>query len=147
MGIIRIRIMSRICLAAAAALTLLSLPASAVEDAARRTIETVIERQLQAFGADDGAAAYALAAPTIREMFPSADVFMDMVRRGYRPVYRSRAHAFGETRDVESGLEQTVRIDDADGVAWTAVYTLERQPDGSWAISGCQLVRAPDQSV
>lgn len=134
-------------LCAATLALLLPAPAGAVEDGARELIRDVIERQLNAFRSDDGAGAYALASPAIRQMFPSADSFMDMVRQGYRPVYRPRGHTFGETRDVDAGLEQTVRIDDADGVGWTAIYTLERQPDGSWAIAGCRLVRAPDQSV
>ena len=124
-----------------------SPPASAVEDAEKSRIRAVIERQLDAFRADDAGGAYALAAPSIRRMFPSAEIFLEMVRRGYPPVYRPRRHEFTEARDTDEGPEQAVRIDDAEGGGWVAVYSMERQPDGSWAISGCRLVKAPDQSV
>jgi hypothetical protein len=32
-------------------------------------------------------------------------------------------------------------------VPWEALYTLERQPDGSIKISGCVLVKAPGVPV
>jgi len=38
-------------------------------------------------------------------------------------------------------IEQKVRIVDADGVPWDALYTLEPQPDGSLKISGCMLLK------
>ena len=34
-----------------------------------------------------------------------------------------------------------------DGHAYMAFYTMERQPDGSWRISGCHLVELEDESV
>ena len=34
-----------------------------------------------------------------------------------------------------------------DGLAYLAYYTMERQADGTWRISGCYLVRAQDESV
>ena len=41
---------------------------------------------------------------------------------------------------------QTVRIIDADGNPWDALYTLEQQADGSWKITGCVL-KAVGQSA
>ena len=32
-----------------------------------------------------------------------------------------------------------VRLTDADGGQWLATYSLERQPDKSWRISGCDV--------
>ena len=124
-----------------------SLPVQAVEPGEIPALRSLVEKQLQAFRADDAAAAYALASPAIREMFPTADIFIGMVRQGYPPVYRPRSFAFGEASDGVTGPELSVRLDDADGVGWTATYSFQRQPDGSWAISGCRLVKAPDQSV
>ena len=123
----------------------LSGPAAALSDGDRAAIQNTIERQLQAFLADDGAAAYSFAAPSIKAIFPTVDSFMAMVRQGYQPVYRPRSYSFGELKDVPGDLEQFVDIVDADGVFWTAVYTLSQQPDGSWKITGCYLVKKPDQ--
>lgn len=119
-------------------------PALALDDGDRTGLRAVVGRQIEAFRSDDSMAAFALASPALREMFGSPDLFMRMVREGYRPVYRPRRYEFGEARDGAGGPEMAVRIDDADGVGWTALYSFERQPDGSWAISGCRLVKAPE---
>ncbi len=39
-----------------------------------------------------------------------------------------------------------MHIVDADGEAWDAMYTLEQEPDGSFKITGCSLLKA-GQSV
>jgi hypothetical protein len=74
-------------------------------------------------------------------------MFLQMVRQGYLPVYRPKSYAFEAVKELGSGLAQAVRIVDEQGVQWLALYTMEKQPDGSWLISGCTLVKAPDQSV
>ena len=56
-------------------------PAAAVSDADRAAIQSTIDRQLQAFLADDGATAYSFAAPNITAIFPSVESFMAMVRQ------------------------------------------------------------------
>lgn len=119
----------------------------AIDDADRAATRSVIERQIEAFRSDDAAGAYALASPTIQRMFPSEGRFLDMVREGYRPVYRPRSYDFGELREMGTGLEQAVGVQDAAGVDWDAIYSLERQADGSWKISGCRLVKRPGDSV
>jgi hypothetical protein len=124
-----------------------SAPAAAFSDADRTAVQGVIERQLNAFLADDAATAYSFAAPSIRSLFPTQDIFMEMVRQGYAPVYRPRSHAFGELKEGAKGLEQVVDIVDGEGHEWAALYTLERQPDGSWKITGCVLLRKPGQVV
>lgn len=130
-------------------LVLLGAPTSAlaVTDGDRAAAQDVIERQLQAFLGDDATTAYSFAAPSIKSLFPSEDIFMEMVRQGYAPVYRPRSHAFGELKETAAGLEQAVDIVDADGQEWTALYTLARQPDGTWKITGCYLLKKPGQSV
>ena len=128
-------------------LSILAGPAAAQSDAERAAVRSVIEQQLGAFIRDDAAAAYSFAAPGIKQMFPSEEIFMDMVRRGYQPVYRPRSHAFGASRETSQGVEQIVDLVDAAGQEWTALYTLERQPDGSWKITGCFLLKKPGESV
>jgi hypothetical protein len=121
--------------------------AAAFSDSDRAAIESVIARQLNAFLANDGATAYSFAAPNITQRFPTPDIFMRMVEQGYQPVYRSRSHSFTKLEETSTGLVQTVDIVDAAGEFWTAVYTLQRQPDGSWKISGCYLQKKPGESV
>jgi type II secretory pathway pseudopilin PulG len=104
--------------------------------------QSVIRAQEQAFGRDDAAAAYAHAAPEIRQLFPQADIFMQMVQQGYAPVYRHKSFEFGEAQSAGGRIAQRVHIIDADGEAWEAMYTLEQQPDGSLKITGCSLLKA-----
>jgi hypothetical protein len=126
-----------------AVLFALALPAMADDVSAA---QGVIRAQEQAFSHDDAAAAYSYAAPAIRQIFPQADVFMSMVQSKYAPVYRHRSFEFGDARSEGDRIAQRVHIIDADGEAWEALYTLERQPDGSLKITGCSLLKA-GQSV
>src|SRR6266851_5310133 len=118
----------------------LASPAGAADDVA--AAQSVIRSQAEAFGRDDAATAYSYAAPAIHDMYPRADIFMEMVQRSFAPVYRHRSFEFGEAR-VEGGwIAQRVHIVDANGEAWEALYTLEAQPDGSLKITGCSLLKA-----
>jgi hypothetical protein len=101
--------------------------------------QAIIRSQEQAFARDDAATAYSYAAPALHATFPDADLFLSMVRRGYAPVYRHKSFEFGEGRALDGRIAQTVRIIDAEGNPWDALYTLEQQSDGSWKITGCVL--------
>src|SRR3979411_1693419 len=83
-----------------------------------------------------------LARPAIKGIFPQAEIFMLMVQQGYAPVYRHKSFEFGEARVADGTIGQRVHIIDANGEAWEALYTLERQPDGSLKITGCSLLKA-----
>lgn len=102
----------------------------------------VILLQEQAFGRDDAAAAYSYAAPAIRQLFPRAEIFMDMVQNSYAPVYRHKSFEFGEARTEGNWVAQRVHIVDANGDGWEALYTLEQQSDGGFKITGCSLLKA-----
>jgi uncharacterized protein DUF4864 len=105
--------------------------------------QRIIRNQLEAFKADNGLAAYSYAAPAIKRIFPSPEIFMQMVRSGYPPVYRSQSFSFGTITDEMNGRPtQRVTIIDAKGKAWIALYAFEKQPDGSWKIIGCTLVES-----
>jgi hypothetical protein len=116
--------------------------AAAQSDADRTGVQSTIEQQLQAFLSDDGARAYSFAAPNIKQLFPSEAIFMEMVQRGYQPVYRPRSYSFGKLTETGDSLEQIVDIVDAEGAFWVALYTLE-QFDGAWRITGCYLLKKP----
>lgn len=141
------RIVSVICSGIAAVGLLLPITARAADQQTLSETRGVIERQLDAFAHDDGSAAYGLASPAIQEIFPNEAAFMDMVKRGFQPVYRAKSHSFGDVRDTDGGLEQLVRVQDEHGQEWDALYSLERGPDGAWRISGCRLIKSPDRSA
>ena len=110
----------------------------------RAQFQAIIGDQIEAFRADDGEKAYGFAAPTIHQIFPTVDVFMSMVRQGYKPVYRPQKFSFGETGTDPLGRPvQHVTIVGPDGLTYEAVYTFERQADGTWRILGCVLLQRP----
>jgi hypothetical protein len=117
--------------------------AAALDDADRLAVQGIIEQQLQAFLRDDGATAYSFAAPAIQQMYPTVEGFMAMVRQGYQPVYRPRSYSFAEIAEDSGALRQSVEIVDGDGVFWVAVYTVRKQSDGTWKITGCYLLKKP----
>ena len=120
-----------------------ALPAAAADLAPRdaAAIRDVIERQMEAFRRDDGPAAFALATDGIRERFGSAATFLEMVRRAYPAVYRPGSVQFEKPETLEGTIVQPVRLTDAEGRAWLALYPMQRRPDGQWRINGCQLTR------
>lgn len=120
--------------------------ALAQSNADRTAVQSTIEQQLQAFLRDDDATAYSFAAPNIMRRFPSAPIFMEMVKRAYPPVYSPRSYSFGALKQVGAGLEQIVDIVDAEGEFWAALYTLELF-DGVWRITGCYLLKKPGETV
>jgi Domain of unknown function (DUF4864) len=122
-------------------IVLLAIAAPAVADDVGAA-QDVIRAQEQAFSGDDAAAAYSHAAPAIRQIFPQADIFMSMVQKSYPPVYRHRSFEFGEARSEGDRIAQRVNIVDGNGEVWEALYTLARQPDGSFKITGCSLLKA-----
>ena len=115
-----------------------------VSDADRTAIRDIIQSQVDAFRHDDGDAAFALASPSIRGMFGSSDIFMDMVRQGYQPVYRPQAFDFAEIVTLNGQVTQKVHVVGPDGRPVTAFYPMTQLPDGSWRINGCYL-QAPEE--
>jgi Domain of unknown function (DUF4864) len=132
--------------AGSVSITLLTGAASA-EDLTAASSRAIVERQFDAFQRDDGQAAYALAAPTIKDMFSDADHFMAMVRDHYAPVYRHRSADFGAFKESgdEASLEAT--LVDNDNVVWTALYSFRRVSNGDWLISGCILAKAEASAI
>jgi len=110
----------------------------------RTAIRDVIQQQIEAFRRDDGEAAFGFASPNIRGMFGAPDVFMDMVRSGYRPVYRPKTFAFGALVTLDGKPTQKVDVIGPDGRPVVAFYVMTQLPDGSWRIDGCYL-QAPEE--
>lgn len=107
-------------------------------------IRSVISAQMAAFRAENHAAAFYLATPDLQDQMGTVDAFMDMVRQHYRPVYRARNFDFtGAAKKVSAhqGMRiQRVFITDEKGSGHRARYIMQKQPDGSWKIAGCQLL-------
>ncbi len=123
----------------------LAMPAAAqVSPSDQEAIRDVIQKQVEAFRRDDGDTAFGYASPNIRGMFGTPDVFMDMVRQGYRPVYRPRVFEFREIVTLHGMVTQKVHVVGPDGRPVTAFYPMTQLPDGSWRIEGCYL-QAPDE--
>lgn len=129
------------------ALNLFALPTLAHSDTTsaqdRQTVQTIIEKQISAFQAEDSNSAFQFAAPNIKQVFPNADIFMEMVKRGYQPVYNPKQYRFGKTHHDNARIAQSVFIEDSNGVAYEAVYELRKQEDGEWLISGVYLQKLP----
>jgi len=121
--------------------------ADEISRADQSAFQEIINDQIAAFNADDGFRAYSHAAPIIKQLFPSPDIFMSMVKQGYQPVYRQKSFSFAEVLDDMGRPAQEVTIVDVNGQTWTAIYSFERQANGSWKISGCRLVRVPGADV
>jgi hypothetical protein len=134
-------------IAAVAATVSLWVAVASAEDLNPASSRAIIERQLDAFARDDAEAAYALAAPTIKQMFADADHFMAMVRDHYGAVYRHRSVEFGAFKesDDEASLEAT--LVDNDNVVWTALYSFRRVSNGDWLISACVLVKSEGSAI
>jgi hypothetical protein len=117
-------------------------------DAESDAIKSVIENQLNAFAADDGAKAYSYAAPVVQQVFPSVDMFMGMVKQGYQPVYRNTDRVFGDSfQDPRGRTAMRVVLTDQNGKRHEAIYAMEKQPDGSWKIAGCVILEIQGQEV
>ncbi|WP_417774274.1 DUF4864 domain-containing protein [Stappia sp.] len=134
-------VLAALCLLA---LVLPTRPALAQDGTVLRGL---VEGQIAAFRAGDAERAYGFAAPDIRRLFPTPDRFIDMVKRGYPPVYQPGSVSFGRLRQNADGPVQEVYLTGADGKEWLALYSFEQQADGSWKISGCVLTTSPGASA
>ena len=130
----------------AAILLFAALPASAEGPTAEESanFQRIITGQIEAFKADDGAAAYSFAAPLLQQVFQQPETFLEMVKKGYPQVYRQKSYRFEESlADPVGRPAQKVRFIDLQGKNWIALYSMEKQADGTWRISGCYILPAP----
>jgi hypothetical protein len=107
----------------------------------KQAFKATIGGQLDAFQNDDGVKAYSFASPDVTKIFPSVEIFMTMVKRGYDPILRNSTHIFS-TLDLDpmGRPAQHVLITTSEGKRYEAVYFMEKQSDGTWKIAGVQMV-------
>jgi ABC-type transporter MlaC component len=126
----------------------LSASSAMADEAASTEAQKTIQSQIEAFRAGDDARAYSYAAPTIQSYFPTVESFMAMVKGGYSPVWQPQHFQFGKSREVGNGqVAQEVEVIAKDGSSWVALYSLMRMADGSWKITGVQLLKGDGGSA
>jgi len=137
---VRAALLTVACLMALAALLPATVQAAALTAADEKHLREVIEAQLKAFSRDDAEKAYAYAAPNVRAAVGSASGFLAMVRRDYPVVYRPASVAFLKPEGQDDQAIQRVQMTDSEGNASLAVYSLARQKNKMWRITGCAVV-------
>ncbi len=110
-------------------------------------IRNIILRQLNAFRDDDAEKAFSYAAPEIRRIFKTPEMFLHMVRKSYQSVYRPQSFAFKTIKRIDGNIVQPLAVIGPSGVSETALYIMEQQPDGSWKIGACIMAREPGKDT
>lgn len=122
--------------------------ASAEENNLAPEAQKVVESQLLAFRARDNEAAFSHASPSIRSMMGgSSERFIGMVRGDYEAIYSAKSFAFGRNKLDGRTAYQEVLLTGPNGKDWKALYTLTKQPDGTWKISGVRLLKDSGSST
>ncbi len=116
----------------------LSAPARADEAA----IRDVISSQIEAFKADDFAAAFEFASPTIQGLFRTPENFGTMVRQGYPMVWRPEDVTFLSLETINGQLWQSVLIRDQQGRAHVLEYQMQPGEAG-WKINAVRFRQEP----
>lgn len=105
-------------------------------------VEDTINRQIEAFKADDFAEAFTFATPTLQRLFQSPQNFERMVTNGYPMVWRPAEVRYLEQVQDGSVVYQKVQITDAKGFTHLLLYRMQHTSAG-WRIGGVQLLAAP----
>ena len=115
-------------------------------DAEWPAIKATIAEQLAALKAGDGTKAFAHASPAIRQQFGDAANFLTMVRTAYGALIAARYTEFLEGAVIDGSVIQPLRLVAPDNSVRVALYTMQKQPDGRWKISGCVLAPSTVQA-
>ena len=110
-------------------------------------IRNIILGQLDAFREDDAIKAFSFAAPQIQKIFKTPEIFLSMVRKSYRSVYRPQSFEFRGTQRIDGNIVQPLAVIGPTGVSETALYIMEEQPDGTWKIGACIMAQDPGKNT
>ena len=105
-----------------------------------KAVQTVVQNQLAAFASGNADKAFSYAAPDLRKSIGSSAAFMAMVKNSYPVVYRPASAVFLKAEGSGDEVVQKVHMLDTSGTPYLAVYSLQRQKDKTWRISGCAVV-------
>jgi len=104
-----------------------------------REIRRVVADQRAALVAGEGDRAFAHASPGIRRQFGDPVRFLAMVRSSYADLVDATDAAFVDGAMIDGHVIQPLRLTLPGGTVRVALYTMEKQPDGHWRISGCAI--------
>lgn len=110
-------------------------------------MQAAIRGQIGAFQANDADAAYAYAAPAIRQRFASPERFVAMVRQAYSTVFEHQSFSFIDEALTSAGPAQRVEFVTEDGLVWGGIYTFEEAATGELFISGVLLRRENTRQI
>ena len=106
--------------------------------------QATITGQVEAFRAEDGAAALSFAGKGFRAQFegqPEA-FYTAIIASGYEAIVSSRSHSFGEFNKVdELTVMQVVNFVGRDQGLYSALYQLADEPGEGWRVQGVVLRR------
>jgi hypothetical protein len=117
-------------------------PASAQDEAA--PWQATVTGQIEAFRAEDGAAALEFAGEPFRIQFEGQpEAFYEaIIASGYEPIVRSRSHSFGEFKTVtETRVLQVVDFVGPEQGLYQALYELGDEAGEGWRVLGVVLRR------
>lgn len=137
MSLLALRSVMAAAIGIAALAATMRVGAEPVPEAEAQRVQAVIVSQFQAFAEDDADGAFATATPGVREAIGNAWRFLALVRGTYPMVYSPASVTFMQPELAGTGALQLAQIVDNEGKSWLALFSLERQPDSSWRISGC----------
>lgn len=132
----------RALVAVAMMLVGLAWPAVAQDDAA--PWQAVVTGQIEAFRAQDGAAALEFAGQGFRTQFEGQpEAFYEaIIASGYQAIVDSRSHSFGNFNKLSDAVVlQVVNFVGPDQGLYAAVYQLADEPDEGWRVQGVILRR------
>ena len=126
-------------LAACAGSSLANASMPALPAAEWKAIQRVIADQRAALVNGHADKAFGYATEGIQRQFGDAATFMSMVRASYSALLEARYVEFLEGAVIDGLVVQPLRLIGADNTVRVALYTLEKQKNGRWRISGCRI--------
>ncbi len=110
-------------------------------------IESAVRGQIQALAARDAGRAFDHPTPALQGYFADPRTFLQTLAQQVQPMVQAERFAFaGIDRDAV-GAVQKVLLTGREGHQWLAEFKVQRQPDGSWRINGCQVEAARGQQT
>ncbi len=125
---------------------LLTFVSALSASAQQAEIEGTINRQFDAFKADDFEGAFEFASPALQLLFQSPENFKRMITTGYPMVQRPAEVTYLELRESAGSLWQKVQIIDGKGYTHLLDYQMI-QINEEWRIASVRMLNAPALSA
>ena len=110
-----------------------------LSDIEQHRIREAIRGQIRALAARDAERAFAYLAPVTKDYFSEGTAFLRKLMVQIRPLVDASGYTFTDVGREATDAIQNVVLTDNEGREWLALFTLERQPDGSWGIKSCEV--------